>query len=139
MAESPPAKGAPQRRRLEGPQRTLVMILGAALLVLVLVGAVLILVSALRPEETTGEATPTGDIPGLMTVLPVPTQMHDMATSVLPMLPSVLPIFPGGATETPEPGASVPDPARAGQPVGAAAPTREASSAVRAGAGAGSP
>ncbi|MFC2015789.1 FHA domain-containing protein [Chloroflexota bacterium] len=94
-AEAPSeAVGPPPR--LAGPQRSLVMILGAVLLVVVLVGAVLLLVSALRPEQLPGDATPTGDIPDLMTVLPVPTEMHDMATSVLPMLPSVLPIFPGG-------------------------------------------
>jgi pSer/pThr/pTyr-binding forkhead associated (FHA) protein len=137
--EEGPAEAEVPMPWLTGPQRTLVMILGAVLLVVVLVGVVLLLVSALRPEEIQGEATPTGDIPDLMTVIPIPTEMHEMATSVLPMLPSVLPIFPGGATETPEPGASVPGPAQAGRPAGPLAPTLEAKSAVEVGVGGSSP
>ncbi|MFC2023296.1 FHA domain-containing protein [Chloroflexota bacterium] len=120
---------------ISGPQRSLVMILGALLLVVVLVGVVILLVSALRPKETPGEATATGDIPGLMTVVPVPTALQDMVTSIVPMIP----IFPAGPTETPEPGASNPGPAHAGQLVEPLAPTREADASVRTGVEDGSP
>jgi len=103
-AEQEGRKGAP--RSLPRP----VLILGAVCLVVLLVGLVLLLVTIFQPEEAPPVATPEGQMDGLLTALPVPTQMQDMMTSIVPMFSTVLPGFPLGPTATLEPGSSISGP-----------------------------
>ncbi|MFC2030230.1 FHA domain-containing protein [Chloroflexota bacterium] len=85
-----------------------VMAVGAICLVLLLIGLVLLLVTVLQPEEAAPVPTHQPQMEGLFTALPVPTQMQDMMTSIVPMFSTVLPGFPVGSTATPEPGSSIP-------------------------------
>jgi hypothetical protein len=88
--------------------RPLLMVLGAVCLVLVLVGIVLLLVTFLRPEDVPVESTPSNQIEQFITDLPIPTELQNVMTSVVPLLPSGLPFLPGEETPTPNPGAAEP-------------------------------
>jgi hypothetical protein len=80
---------------------------GALLLVVVLVGIVIALVVLLRPKRATETATPAPQIEQIMTALPVPTELQDMTTAVLPLITDLpLPLF--GPSETATPEASLP-------------------------------
>jgi hypothetical protein len=75
--------------------------------VVVLVGIVIALVVLLQPKKATETATPAPQMEQLMTALPVPTEMQDLATAVLPLITDLpLPLF--GPRETATPEASVP-------------------------------
>jgi hypothetical protein len=80
---------------------------GALLLVVVLVGIVIALVVLLQPKEAPVTATPAPEMEQIMTALPVPTEMQDLATAVLPLITDLpLPLF--GPRETATPEASLP-------------------------------
>jgi hypothetical protein len=94
---------APEPKVRQKPRPALV-VAGAVVLVVVLVGIVALLVILLQPgEETVTTPTPGDPLEDMMTVLPVPTEFQDVVTSVVPMIPTGLPIFPKGATSTPPP------------------------------------
>lgn len=97
---------APRRERRVHP---LILLAGALAFVLLLVGIVALLVAILQPAEPV--ATPTAIDQGeqLMTVLPVPTQMQDIISTVVPALPGLF-----GVTPTPPP----PDSRAPGPPLG---------------------
>jgi predicted component of type VI protein secretion system len=104
-----------QDTRAPGRPRSLLMVLGAVAVVLVLVGLVLLLVALLRPEDAPPEATPANQIEQFITDMPIPTELQDVMTSVVPLLPSGLPFLPGEETPTPNPGAAHPGRERAVQ------------------------
>ncbi len=80
---------------------------GAVLLVVILVGIVVALVVLLQPKKTEVTATPAPQMEQIMTALPVPTEMQDLATAVLPLITDLpLPLF--GPRETATPEASLP-------------------------------
>lgn len=92
---------AVEERRRPSPG---LMVAGAVLLVVVLVGIVALLVFLLQPkEEEITTPTPGNPVDQVMTVLPVPTQLQDIVTSVVPMIPTGLPFFSPKATSTPPP------------------------------------
>ena len=69
-----------------------------------MVGIVALLVFLLQPkEEEITTPTPGDPAEQIMTVLPVPTQLQDLVTSVVPMIPTGLPFFPPKETSTPPP------------------------------------
>jgi hypothetical protein len=96
-------KPAPAQEGRREPRPAL-MIAGAVLLVVVLVGIVALLVILLRPEEEAiTTPTPGNPMEQVMTVLPVPTQLQDIVTSVVPMIPTGLPFLQPKKTATPPP------------------------------------
>jgi pSer/pThr/pTyr-binding forkhead associated (FHA) protein len=102
LEPGPEEEQVPQRR----PHPAL-LIGGALLLVVVLVGIVIALVVLLQPKKATETATPAPQIEQIMTALPVPTELQDMATAVLPLITDLpLPLF--GPRETATPEASLP-------------------------------
>ena len=114
----PDAPRAEREGRL-GAARSLprpVLILGAVCLVVLLVGLVLLLVTIVQPGEAPAVPTSETQMDGLLTSLPIPTQMQDLVTSIVPMFSTVLPGFPLGSTATPEPGSSISGPEIAGPP-----------------------
>jgi len=102
------AAGGPAPRR--GLQRRAVhpaiLLAGAVAFVLLLVGIVALTVVLLEPRDA--PATPTAIDQGeqLQTVLPVPTEMQDIISTVIPALPG----FFGVTPTPPPPGAAVPEP-----------------------------
>jgi hypothetical protein len=90
--------------------------------VVLLVGLVLLLVTILQPGEAPAVPTSEAQMDGLLTALPMPTQMQGMMTSIVPMFSTVLPGFPLGSTATPEPGSSISGPEIAGPPADGTAP-----------------
>lgn len=106
---------AGQEAQAPSRPRPVLMVLGAVCLVLVLVGIVLLLVNLLQPEDLPPASTPPNQIEQFVTDMPIPTEMQDIMTSVVPLLPSGLPFLPGGATPTPNPGAAHPGRARVGR------------------------
>lgn len=104
-----PQQAAAQQEREGGNPHPALLIGGALLFVVVLVGIVVLLVMLLRPKEALTTPTPVDQMEQIMTVLPVPTEFQDVATSVVPMISTVLPGFQLGATATPPPpGAALP-------------------------------
>jgi hypothetical protein len=92
---------AEEERRKPAPG---LMVAGAVLLVVVVVGIVALLVVLLQPkEEEITTPTPGDPVEQIMTVLPVPTQLQDIVTSVVPMIPTGLPFFSPKETSTPPP------------------------------------
>jgi hypothetical protein len=80
---------------------------GALLLVVILVGFVIALVLLLQPKRVEETATPAPQMEQIMTALPIPTEVQELATAVLPLLTELpLPLF--GPTETATPEASLP-------------------------------
>jgi hypothetical protein len=101
---------APEQEPRRKPHPAL-LVGGAVLLVVVLVGIVALLVALLQPEEETITTPTDGDpVEKMITALPVPTELQDIVTSVVPMIPTGgLPIFPPRETPTPPPpGADLP-------------------------------
>jgi hypothetical protein len=78
----------------------------AVLLVAILAGLVIILVVALRPQIEDLTPTPMNQLEQLVTALPVPTELQDMVTSVVPLISTRLPIFPTAPSTTPPPPAA---------------------------------
>lgn len=126
-AEREGPKGTP--RNLPRP----VLILGAVCLVVLLVGLVLLLVTIFQPGEAPAVPTSETQMDGLLTALPIPTQMQDMVTSIVPMFSTVLPGFPLGSTATPEPGSSISGPEIAGPPADGTPPAPQPRPAARSG------
>jgi predicted component of type VI protein secretion system len=83
---------------------------GAVLLVLALAAIVVVLVIALRPREALTTPTPMDQVEQIMTALPVPTELRDIVTSVVPLIPTGLPLLSPGETATPPtPDAAIPN------------------------------
>ena len=100
-------EGAPQPERRAPTAHPAILLAGALVFVLVLVGIVALLVLLLEPKETVAPPTPIDQGEQIMTVLPVPTEMQDLIQTVVPVLPDLF-----GLTPTPPPpGAAVPEPA----------------------------
>jgi len=98
----PPGRG-PGRER---PTNPALLLAGALAFVLLLVGIVALLVTILRPEAPVTTPTAIDQGEQLMTVLPVPTEMQDIISTVIPVLPGLF-----GVTPTPPPpGARAPGP-----------------------------
>ena len=110
MVVGPPTGSEPEPEYEEVPEHRshpALLIGGALLLVVILVGIVIALVVLLQPKKPTETATPVPQMEQLMTALPVPTEMQDLATAVLPLITDLpLPLFGPRQTATPE--ASVP-------------------------------
>jgi pSer/pThr/pTyr-binding forkhead associated (FHA) protein len=109
------AEEGEQETTTSGRPRSLLMVLGAVCAVLVLVGLVLLLVTLLRPEDAPPAETPANQIEQFITDMPIPTELQDVMTSVVPLLPSGLPFLRGEETPTPNPGAARPGRERAVQ------------------------
>jgi hypothetical protein len=106
-SSQPRAEGAeaasPRAGRARGRPRPAVLAVGALVLVLVLAGLVVLLVVLLRPDSS-AVVTPTVGNPmeQVMTALPVPTELQDVATAVLPLIPTALaPLLGPQGTATP--------------------------------------
>jgi hypothetical protein len=69
----------------------------------------------LRPEELPPEPTAQNQIKQFVTDMPIPTELHDAMTSIVPLFPSGLPFLPGAETPTPNPGAADPGHERVGR------------------------
>jgi hypothetical protein len=99
-----------------------IVILAAVCAVVLLIGLVLLLVTIFQPGEAPAVPTYEPQAEGLLTALPVPTQMQEVVTSIVPMFSTMLPGFPLGSTATPEPGSSIPGTEISGRPADAIAP-----------------
>jgi hypothetical protein len=89
--------------------RHVLLIGGAVLLVLALVAIAVVLVMALQPREVLTTPTTMDQMEQMMTALPVPTELQDIVTSVIPLIPTGLPLHPPGETATPPtPEAAIP-------------------------------
>jgi pSer/pThr/pTyr-binding forkhead associated (FHA) protein len=98
-----PEVGVEQKEVPEQRPHPALLIAGALLLVVALVGIVILLVAVLRPKQSTETATPMPQMEQIMTALPVPTELQDMATAVLPLMTELpLPLFGPKETATPE-------------------------------------
>lgn len=96
--------------RTAGPVTSLhpAILLGAALLfVLVLVGAVALLVAVLEPKDVIATPTAINQEEQLLTVIPLPTEMQDIVSTIAPILPDLFGVTP----TAPPPGAALPAPA----------------------------
>jgi hypothetical protein len=108
LAQEEPGDGVPQGpfragRQSSARRHPAVMSVAALLLVLLMVGLVALLVTILQPEEAPPTATPAKPIEQMMTSLPVPTEVQDMMTAIVPLISTALPLPPAGATPTPSP------------------------------------
>ena len=108
LAQEEPGDGVPQRpfqaeRQSSARRHPAVMIVAALLLVILMVGLVVLLVTILRPEEAPPTATPANSIEQMMTSLPVPTEVQDVMTAIVPLISTALPLPPAGATPVPSP------------------------------------
>lgn len=84
------------------------LVAGAFLLVVILVGMVVLVVSLLQPR--TDLATPTigNPVEQLVTALPVPTEFQEAITAVIPLLATSLPLPFLGPDSTPTPESALP-------------------------------
>ncbi len=99
---------APPRER---PSYPALLLAGALAFVLLLVAIVFLLVKILEPAATAATPTAIDQREQLMTVLPVPSEMQDIISTVIPVLPGIL-----GVTPTPPPpGARAPCPTLASE------------------------
>lgn len=83
-----------------------VMLVAALLAVVLMAGLVLLLVTILQPEEKPPMATPANPIEQMMTSLPVPTEVQEAMTAIIPLISTALPQPWLGATPTPSPSPS---------------------------------
>lgn len=98
--------GAGQARRREPgqapggarPAHPLLLLAGALTFVLLLAGLVYLLVTVLQPDAPPPMPTAIDQGQQIMTVLPVPTEMQDLISTVVPVLPGIF-----GVTPTPPP------------------------------------
>lgn len=89
--------------------RQIFLIGGAVLLVFTLVAIAVVLVIALQPKEVLTTPTTMEPMEQIMTALPVPTELQDIVTSVVPLISTGLPLLPPGETVTPPtPEAAIP-------------------------------
>jgi hypothetical protein len=104
-SQSQPAPG-PEPAASAGV-RPLLAVGGAILFLLALAGVVALVVMVLQPGESTVPTPTQGNpIEQLITVVPVPTEMEGIVTSVVPLIPTEFHLFPPAATETPPPPAA---------------------------------
>jgi hypothetical protein len=99
VQHAPPARG-----RLHPA----LLMAGAAALVLVLVGMVILVVSLLRAEPEPVTPTVAAPLDQIATVFPVPTGLQDVMTAVVPLLPTGFPALPFGPTTPPTPESTLP-------------------------------
>jgi hypothetical protein len=88
-------QATPQR---EAAARPAILLAGALAFVLLLVAIVYLLVNILQPARPVVTPTAIDQSEQLMTVLPVPTEMQDIISTVIPVLPGLF-----GVTPTPPP------------------------------------
>lgn len=91
-----------------GRRNPVLLIGGALLLVIVLIAIVALLVMVLQPRSETITATPMAPVEQIMTAMPVPTELQDIVTSVVPLISTELPLPLFGPTGTPTPEAFSP-------------------------------
>jgi hypothetical protein len=116
--EAAPAR-APGQKRPATKVHPGVLAAGAVLFVVVLAGIVALLVLLLQPDENLATPTPGAGMEGIVTALPVPTELQDAVGTVIPLIPTGLPLFPSDSTATPEPGGGeIPRPAGPGLQAG---------------------
>jgi pSer/pThr/pTyr-binding forkhead associated (FHA) protein len=96
--------GAPTMAR----RNPVLLIGGALLLVIVLIAIVAVLVMVLQPKSETTTATPMAPAEQIMTAMPVPTELQDIVTAVVPLISTELPLPLFGPTGTPTPEAASP-------------------------------
>jgi hypothetical protein len=87
----------------ERKSRLPLLIAGAVVLIAVLVGIVTLLVLALQPQIQDLTPTPMNQLEQVITALPVPTELEDLVTSVVPLISTSLPAFPRPESTTPPP------------------------------------
>lgn len=90
---------------IEGARKPhpLLLVAGALLVVIVLVGLVAVLVLVLQPGGEAATPTPGDRTEQFMTAVPVPTEFQDAVATILPGIPTGLPEINLGATATPSP------------------------------------
>ena len=108
LVQEEPGDGVPQRpfeaeKQSSARRHPAVMIVAALLLVILMAGLVVLLVTILQPEEAPPTAIPANPVEQMMTSLPVPTEVQDLMTAIVPLISTALPLPPSGATPTPSP------------------------------------
>ncbi len=102
-------------RAIELPQplpkrklRPALVVAGAFLLVVILVGMVVLVVSLLQPRTELATPTIGNPVEQLVTALPVPTEFQEAVTAVIPLLATSLPLPFLGPASTPTPESVLP-------------------------------
>ena len=101
--DAPGAKEVHRGNRASTARHPVLMVAGAVLLVVALIGIVLLLVTMLQPEPAPPMAEPMGQIEGILTTLPMPAQIQELVPGVVTRIPKDLLELPIGATVTPVP------------------------------------